>query len=391
MHNNNDFVRFALTFVVALLAPVYAASVHSTNALAISTGFGNHTCALTGVGGVKCWGANESGQLGNNSFSQSTIPVDVLGLAGAVAAVANGDEFTCALTRAGGVKCWGANLNGQLGNSAFPNGSPTPVDVDGLTAGVAAVSAGEAHACALTKTGGVKCWGFNGGGQLGNGSSVDSFTPVDVTGLGSGVKAVAAGYDHTCALTTHGGIKCWGTNGFGQFGNGTTVDSPTPVNGGLTTGVSAIAVGTFHTCGLSTSRVLKCWGLNQNGQLGNGSTAQFEVAPVAVARLGNEVLAVAGGGLHTCALTTDHAKCWGSNAYGQLGDGTTADRFTPVAVQGLGDDDIHRISAGGAHTCVITEDGGAKCWGWNFNGQLGNNTTINSVRPVAVFGLGGED
>ena len=391
MHKNNGFTRVALTFVVSLLTPLYAASVHSANALAISTGFGNHTCALTGAGGVKCWGANEAGQLGDNTFSQSTIPVGVVGLASAVAAVANGDEFTCALTRAGGVKCWGANLNGQLGNSAFPNGSPTPVDVDGLTAGVAAISAGEAHACALTKTGGVKCWGFNGGGQLGNGTSIDSYTPVDVIGLGSGVKAVAAGYDHTCALTTHGGIKCWGFNGFGQFGNGSTVDSPTPVDGGLTTGVSAIAVGTFHTCGLSASRVLKCWGLNQNGQLGSGSTAQFEVTPVEVARLGNEVLAVSGGGLHTCALTVDHAECWGSNAYGQLGDGTTADRFTPVVVEGLGDDDNHRISAGGAHTCAITEDGGAKCWGWNFNGQLGDNTTINSVRPVAVFGLSGDD
>ena len=387
--DNDRFVRLALTFLVALLAPVYAASALSTSVVAISTGLGNHTCALTGARGVKCWGANEAGQLGNNSVSQSTIPVDVVGLASGVAAIANGDEFTCALTRAGGVKCWGANVNGQLGNPAFPDGSLTPIDVDGLTAGAAAISAGEGHACALTKAGGVKCWGFNGNGQLGNGTIVDSSTPVDVVGLGSGVKAVAAGYDHTCALTTMGGIQCWGFNGFGQFGNGTTVDSPTPVAAGLTAGVAAIAVGSFHTCGLSTGGVLKCWGLNQNGQLGSGSTAQFEDTPVEVTRLGSEVLAVSGGAFHTCALTEDHAECWGSNAYGQLGDGTTADRFTPVTVKGLGDD-INHISAGGAHTCAITEDGGAKCWGWNFSGQLGNNTTINSSKPVAVYGLGGD-
>jgi hypothetical protein len=157
-----------------------------------------------------------------------------------VAEIAAGYYFTCALTTAGGVQCWGSNFNGQLGNDSTI-GSYAPVAVTGLSSGVSAVAAGDAHTCALTTSGGVQCWGDNQYGQLGNNSTTESHVPVAVTGLSSGVSALAAGGDHTCALTTAGGVQCWGDNANGQLGNDSTTNSDVPVAVmGLSSGVSAI-------------------------------------------------------------------------------------------------------------------------------------------------------
>jgi alpha-tubulin suppressor-like RCC1 family protein len=383
----NHITSVGLAMLSTVMITGHSVSSQASTVVGISAGFGNHTCVVTSSGGAKCWGANEAGQLGNNDFAQSPVPVDVIGLAGGAAAISNGDEFSCALTTAGGVQCWGFNGNGQLGNPAFPDGSPVPIDVIGLTSGVASISTGEAHACAVTVAGGVKCWGFNGNGQIGNGTTVDSPTPVDVVGLASGISAVAAGFAHTCALTNSGGIKCWGMNGFSQFGDGTNVDSYTAVDAGLTGNVAAIAVGSFHTCGLSMGDVLECWGLNQNGQVGGGSTAQIEFTPTEVVLPHDHVLAVGTGARHTCALTPGPAKCWGSNDHSQLGDRSVTDRFAPVTVKGLGGN-VRVIAGGEGHSCAITEEGGVKCWGWNIVGQLGDGTTIDSATPVKVIGLG---
>jgi len=159
---------------------------------------------------VKCWGDNFYGQLGNGTTANSSTPVDVTGLTSGVAAVSAGGSQACALTTGGGVKCWGSGYGS------------TPVDVTGVTSGVAAVSAGADHACALTTGGGVKCWGFGPYGQLGNGTTGSSSAAVDVTGLTSGAATVSTKLDHTCASTTGGGVKCWGRNNDGQLGVGTT-------------------------------------------------------------------------------------------------------------------------------------------------------------------------
>ena len=180
----------------------------------ISAG-GDHSCAVTTAGAVRCWGE----YLAVGAFANATTPVDVAGLGSGVASVSAGSEYSCAVTTGGAVKCWGVNFYGQLGDGTNTN-STTPVGVVGLGSGVASVSAGFKHACAVTTGGAVKCWGSNVFGQLGDGTHTSSTTPVDVVGLGSGVAAVSAGENHSCALTTSGAVKCWGRNGNGELGNG---------------------------------------------------------------------------------------------------------------------------------------------------------------------------
>ncbi|MEX2158572.1 MAG: flexitail domain-containing putative surface protein [Dehalococcoidia bacterium] len=352
----------------------------------------HHTCAVMTAGGVKCWGYNYFGQLGNGTFTNSSTPVNVSGLSSGVAAVAAGDNHSCAITTAGGLKCWGKNSLGQLGSGIVADTIVTPVDVFGLTSGVAAVTAGNYHTCAITTAGGLKCWGRNSLGELGNGTTTNSSTPVDVSGLTSGVAAVSAGEHHTCAVTTAGGLKCWGSNLYGALGNGTATDSTTPVNvSGLTSGVASVAAGEHHTCARMTAGGLKCWGNNSLGQVGNGTTStsgcQCIATPVDVSGLTSGVAAIAAGDFHTCALrTTGGLRCWGHNGFGGLGNGTTADSNAPVDVSGLSSG-VGAVSGGGYHSCAITTAGVLKCWGYNVSGALGDGTTTSSSIPIDVTGL----
>jgi alpha-tubulin suppressor-like RCC1 family protein len=354
----------------------------SSGANAVTAGYA-HTCALTSAGGVKCWGSNQYGRLGDGSTASRPTPGDVVGLNSGVNAVSAGQEHTCALTSAGGVKCWGFNGSGELGDGSTQR-RLTPVDVTGLTSGVSMVTTGDQYTCALTTAGGIKCWGFNGSGQLGDGSTTDRLTPVNVTGLTSGVTMVTAGLDHTCALTTAGGVKCWGANYTGQVGDGSTERRLTPVDvTGLSSGVSAVIAGGFHTCALTTAGGVKCWGGNMQGALGDG-TDTFRTTPVDVTGLSSGVSKVTAGLWHTCALTTaGAAKCWGSNAGGQLGDGSETIRLTPVDVAGL-NSGVSSISAGWQHTCAVTAAGGAKCWGIIGHGQLGDGSAAYSLYPGHV-------
>ena len=289
-----------------------------------------------------------------------------------VTQISGGQYFACALTTSGGVKCWGDNHDGQLGDSSNSD-RPIPVDVKGvggvgLLSGIAAISAGGStfirsnHSCALTTSGGVKCWGGNQDGQLGDNSTFDSLTPVDVVGMSTGVVAISAGSSHTCALTTGGGVKCWGRNTEGQVGDGSALQRETPVDvSGLTSGVSAISAGAYETCALTTAGGMKCWGRNVFGQLGDGSVLQRN-APVDVSGLTSGVLAIAAGNQTTCAVTSaGGAKCWGDNLYGQIGDGTTAPRHTPVDVSGLTSGVVRLAnSAGSEHSCALMTSGGMK-------------------------------
>jgi alpha-tubulin suppressor-like RCC1 family protein len=385
----------------AATAPASSPATPSAKSSIVKIAAGTeHTCALTNAGGVKCWGGNSVGELGNNSTTNSVTPVDVVGLSSGVAAITAGDGHTCALTTAGGAKCWGDNSVGELGNNSI-SGSLTPVDVMGLASAVTAITAGNGHTCALTTAGGVKCWGTGSFGQLGNNSTTSSVTPVDVVGLSSGVTAITAGNGHTCALTTAGGVKCWGADSFGQLGNNSTaanIGTPVDVTG-LASGVVAITAGGLHTCALTTTGGAKCWGDNSVGELGNNSSSS-SFTPVDVVGLTSGVAAITAGDDYTCALTTaGGVKCWGANYAGQLGDNTTTSSFTPVDVTSL-TGGVAAITAGTEHTCALTTAGGVKCWGENATGELGsnaNNITLSvggtggtvkaSTTPVDVVGL----
>ena len=231
-----------------------------------------HGCALTIGGGVKCWGYNRNGELGDGTMNTRLFAADVSGLASGVSAIAVGGRHTCALTSVGGVKCWGVYDSDQL--TGRRTMSLVPEDVAGLTTGVMAIAAGSLHTCALTSGGGVKCWGLNLFGQLGSATMTESRFLVDVSGLASGVSAISADNLHTCALTSGGGVKCWGWNNSGQLGNGTTTNSSTPVDvSGLTSGVTAIAA----TCAVTSVGGVKCWGENAFGALGDGTRTSSSV------------------------------------------------------------------------------------------------------------------
>ncbi len=353
-----------------------------TGVAAVSAGT-HHTCALTTAGGVKCWGNNIEGELGDGTTTDRHTPVGVSGLASGVAAVSAGDSHTCALTTAGGVKCWGRNDLGQLGDGTTTE-RHTPVGVSGLASGVAAVSAGYSHTCALTTAGGVKCWGRNDAGQLGDGTTTSRSPPGDVTGLTSGVAAVSAAGYHTCALTTGGGVKCWGYNVYGQLGDGTTTG---PDCGGschatalevvgLTNDVAAVSAGNQHTCALTTAGGVKCWGRTDTGQTGNDIAT-----PVGVPGLTSGVTVLSSGYDNACALTTaGGVKCWGN-------DGTGSTHAASADVPGLASG-VAAIAAGYGGGCAVTTAGGVKCWGYNGSGKLGNGTTINSTTPVDVVVVG---
>jgi alpha-tubulin suppressor-like RCC1 family protein len=341
----------------------------------------NDTCIATTDNKAFCWGYNSWGQLGDGTQVDRSSPIQVWRLA-QIAAVVNGADHSCALDDVGGAWCWGLNWTGQVGDGSRVH-TFGPVQVIGLTIGITKISAGENHTCAVTSTGGLKCWGANWAGQLGNNSQAASDVPVDVSGLGSGVIDVEAGPGHTCALLSDGEVKCWGSNTYGQLGDGTTTDSLVPVTVSGLPDAKAISVGTIHTCALTTAGGMKCWGSNNDGELGDGTFID-RATPIDVLGLTSGVARISGNGWHGCAaLTTGELLCWGYNGAGQLGDGTIVSNPTPAVVSGLGGS-VQSLQTGEEHTCVLLTNGQVKCWGGNGFGQLGLGDTPWRKTPVIV-------
>ena len=369
--------------------------------------------------------------------SSATVMGDMEGSFSQITSI---DTHTCALTAEGKAYCWGMNQHGQLGNNSTTNSS-TPVAVQ-MPAGVSfqSIAAGVFHTCALATTGHAYCWGANGYGQLGNNSTTDSRTPAAVQmPAGVSFQSIAADYYHTCALTAEGKAYCWGMNLYGQLGNNSTADSLIPlavssagvnvpvdqsasrlykwnnavqpgtplaatnavatlpevgssfrIRVGLTAAgnktLQPITAGVVHTCALTTEGKAYCWGQGGNGQLGNNSTTKSSIPAAVQMPAGVSFQSIVANGFHTCALTTEgKAYCWGWNGYGQLGNNSTADSRIPAAVQmPAGVARFQSITAGNYHTCALTTEGKAYCWGQGNSGRLGNNSTADSRIPAAV-------
>ncbi|HVE94332.1 MAG TPA: CocE/NonD family hydrolase [Acidimicrobiales bacterium] len=257
----------------------------------------------------------------------------------------------------------------DLGNCAFPSGR---------------FELGAVHTCALDGNGGVECAGRNTNGQLGDGTTTSSTTPVTVASIKNAVE-VTGGEGHTCARLSTGQLACWGNNDRGQLGDGTTTSSTTPVTVAGITNALEVTAGGWHTCARLSTGELRCWGNNDRGQLGDGTTTS---RPVAIAVDITNAVEVTAGGWHTCArLSTGELRCWGDNTNGQLGDGTTTSSTTPVAVAGI--TNALEVTAGGWHTCARLSTGQLRCWGNNGSGQLGDGTTNDRSTPVTpLFGSG---
>ncbi|WP_188755126.1 RCC1 domain-containing protein [Microbacterium album] len=393
----------AVGFVDDLTVP----AVDAASLVGIDAGF-YHTCGVTEAGAVACWGSGIYGALGNGSAQQRPTPtlVDVSALPGTprFRSVSAGDEHTCALTEAGEIYCWGMETYGRLGVAGAANRwfrPVSPVEAD-LSPGdrFVSVSGGSWHTCALTQAGRVFCWGNGGGvGSLGDGRSDIAVVPVEVsrTHVPSGAKFVAidSGSTHTCAVIETGRAYCWGMGGDGQLGHGARVNAhvPTAVNMAAFPGerLVSVAAGYASTCALAASGAVYCWGFNRSGQLADGTTAS-SLVPVRALRgsipQGREILSISAFHEHVCVLVDDgSAHCWGSDEFGQLGRGGSGYASQPVAVARAAlppDARLTQLSAGVEHTCALSADHGAFCWGLGAYGRLGDGSTASHRVPARV-------
>ncbi len=294
----------------------------------------SHACALLADQSVRCWGRGDSGELGNGAFSHSSLPVVVSGL-GQVTALAAGLHHTCARRSDGSLRCWGANWYGQAGNGASGGAENTPVAVSGISTALQVV-AGEHHTCAVLADGSLRCFGRNNDGQLGDGSVIDRSTPVTVSGLtvATAGAVLAVGSEHTCAIAVGGGVRCWGWDGFGQLGQGSAVGSSAlPLVVSDVAAATALVAGQRHTCAARSDGRVACWGENANGQLGDDTQSTSNL-PRTVVGLG-QVTMLSAGLKHSCGgLDIQSTYCWGMNGYGQLGGGHARYETTPQAVIG---------------------------------------------------------
>lgn len=347
-----------------------------------------HACALVKSGQVFCWGSNAVGQLGTDVFS-STGPVRVDGLNN-VTQIAVGGDHSCGLRNDGRVFCWGFNNRGQLGiGTGGGIGAFSPVIVRAkLPPNAVQISAGDRHTCAVMGSGRVFCWGSTSSGRLGIGDiNAGSSIPRRVVGPQLYEK-ISAGHAGTCALTRGRRAFCWGTNAFFALGAGSpNASENTPVRVLDLERLTQITTGRFHGCALREDGVAFCWGSNIFGQLGDG-TKQTKERATRVKRL-FDIKDIDTSFRHTCAIRENGTPvCWGLNLFGEVGDGTTTQRLFRQRVKRLVD--ATDMATGRDSTCAARQNGRAVCWGSNAFGQLGNGNTNRDPNPIRsrVKGLG---
>jgi len=359
-----------------LSRPVQWSSDNPSAATASNTGL----VAMAAAGSARITAASEA------ITGSAVVTAALVSFASASA----GAYHSCAVRPTGAAYCWGWGGDGQLGTGFRPPArqplasAETPLAVAGGHS-FAMVSSGGVHTCGVTPTGEAYCWGDNSSGQLGDGSTISSLVPAHVTG-GHQFASVTVGLYHSCGRTTANEVYCWGDNSVGQLGDGSGSASSSPV---LVAGGSllfqAVRAGLYHTCGVTTAHEAYCWGYNTSGQVGNGTTAFAVTSPTAV-QGGHSFVAVAAGLAHSCAVSADSvAYCWGEGS--RLGNGSGLNQVVPVPVAGgpfaTADG---ALAAGQEHTCALTPAGTAFCWGHNDLGELGDGSTTSRSTPVQVSG-----
>jgi alpha-tubulin suppressor-like RCC1 family protein len=340
------------------------------DAIAVSAG-GGYTCALLSGGHAKCWGMNQSGELGNGKTTQSRVPVEVKGIEGARAIDTtywDEENSTCVLLAGGSVKCWGGNSDGQLGSSeaADSDSSLSPVTVTGLT-NATAIAGSDFERCALLATGRVKCWGN---------PDLYDYEPIPIKGV-SDAKAISVGFGFGCAVIRGGTVRCWSVN-----------PAASKVDG--ISNAKTISSSSSAACALVSGGKVRCWGDGTDGVLGNGTASGdsgipsiWANGPVDVKGITGATSVSGGGngnlGGHVCAtIKAGGVACWGSNSSGELGNGVSGARLSPVRVVGISN--ATGISAGSWDTCARLANRQVKCWGLNNKGQLGNKSTSHHFR-----------
>ena len=355
----------------------------NTCAVAVSAGR-FHSCALEADGRVACWGQNGAGQLGDGTTAfLRTVPTFVPGVTDAVAVQA-GTVNTCVLRAGGGVLCWGANMLGEVGDgTTVPRRAPVAVPLPRRAISVD-IQGGEsdltAHACAVLDDHSVWCWGSNNFGALGDGTNTSRLAPVPVVGLNNAVN-VSCSSGTTCATLSSGSVSCWGYNGNGDLGIGAEIpnSSNVPVTVLGMTNAAVIDLGLDELVLTRTGSAL-AWGNNRVGSVGDGTTID-RFTPVAVLNA-TDVTTIGMGTSHACLVhSTGIASCWGDNSFGELGNGTLVNSSAPVNVVGL--TNVKAIAGGDLHTCAVNTDGSVWCWGQN-EGDLGDGTITLTAQSTPV-------
>ncbi len=346
------------------------------------------TCGIAEAGEAYCWGANTFGQLGDGTKTRRSSPVRVPNVP-AFRSIQVGGAIGCGLTADGRALCWG--MPGATGTGPATSVAPvTPTEIANRR--FASISIGTAVACGVTAEGAGFCWGSNEKGAVGNGKrdAVNMVsTPEPVLG-GLTFSMISVGNVSACGLTTSGEAWCWGQNSVrGLLGTGTADSSyqttPVRVAGGLK--FTSISTGVHHVCALTDAGAAYCWGMATGGTFGNGTTDALPHASPERAAGGMTFRSLQAGNLSTCGLDADgKLYCWGANTWGNIGDGTNADRLSPVRVAGSASFTAVSMAGGFGTACGLDSAGKAYCWGANGFGQVGDGTQVGRNAPVAVSG-----
>ncbi len=362
-------------------------STHSTSWSSVCTG-GDHTIAIRSDGTLWGWGCNTFGELGNNSTTESHIPVQESTHSTDWSSLSTGYGHTAAIKSSGTLWSWGRNDNGQLGDNSTTD-SLVAVQEHSMSTDWVSISAGYYHTTAIKSSGTLWAWGNNSRGQLGDDSAVNSSVPVQEDTQSSDWSSVSGGAYHTAAIKTNGTLWSWGWSNYGQLGNGAVIGSLIPKQEVTESTWIMVSGGANHTAAIKSDHTLWCWGYNLYGQLGNNSTTD-SYAPVQESTESTDWVGVDAGGVYTAAIKKDGTIwSWGRNDYGQLGNNLTGDSHVPVQ-EFTHSDNWMSLSAGYYHVAAIKIDGTLWSWGGNFSGQLGNNSTATSTVPVQEFSQSNE-